>query len=202
VTNAVPPDGARSNGLPATIWSLIATATPPIADNLLVALREGGIAAFSLPETGDSIYRGLSLDSPLGQKIYVDQSKRKLALEIVASEQSEWPESTNISDFEAIVSQLSMPSGTTYLDELDRLDHFEPPEPEPLPRFQKSTRIALLGALGGPLLLAANALTQFDPTGFATWLGLFGFVAGLAALLLQTRNPDEDDDDPESGAVV
>jgi hypothetical protein len=94
-----------------------------------------------------------------------------------------------------------MPSATTYLDELDRLDHFEPPVPESLPNFSKATRIALLGVIGGPLLLIVNAVTQIDTTGFATWLGLTGFVAGLVALLFRTKDSDEQEP-PDGGAVV
>ena len=59
------PDGARSNGLTALDWIVVAATTPPIADNLLVALRQSGIAAFSLPQIDESVYRGLSLTSPL-----------------------------------------------------------------------------------------------------------------------------------------
>ena len=194
------PEGARSNGLLAEEWVVVTATSPPVADNLLVALRESGIAAYSLPQIDDSAYRGLSLSSPLSHRVFVDRSKREAADAIVVKEQSEI-ELTPMTDFDQIVAQLSMPSASSYLDDLDRLDHFEPPEPEPLPKFARPTRIALLGVFGGPLLLVFLGITHFDPTGFGTWLGLGGFIAGLIALLLRTKNPDETEP-PDGGAVV
>jgi hypothetical protein len=201
MTESLPPEGARTNGLSASDWIVVAATTPPIADNLLVALREAGIAAFTVPQVDDSVYRELSLNSPLNQKVFVDRSKQKIAAEIVTKERAEIERMAGTTDFDEIVSQLSMPSATTYLDELDRLDHFEPPVPESLPNFSKATRIALLGVIGGPLLLIVNAVTQIDTTGFATWLGLTGFVAGLVALLFRTKDSDEQEP-PDGGAVV
>jgi hypothetical protein len=201
MTESIPPDGARTNGLSAAEWVVITSTTPPTADNVLVALREAGIAAFTVPQVDDSVYRGLSLNSPLNQNVFVDRSKRKIAEGIVTKERAEFERMTGTSDFDEIVSQLSMPPTTNYLDELDRIDHFEPPAPDSLPNFSKATRIALLGVIGGPLLLIANALTGFDTTGFATWLGLSGFIAGLVALLLRTKDSDEEEP-PDGGAVV
>lgn len=195
------PDGARSNGLIANDWVVVTATTPPIADNLLVALREAGIAAFSLPQVDDSVYRGLSLSSPLNQRVFVDRSKREVATAIVEKEQSEFERMTGTSDFERIVSQLSMPPASTYLDELEKFDHFEPPMPEPLPKISRPTRIALIGVLGGPLLMTVITLTHIDPTGFGTWLGLAGFVAGFVALLWRAKDPDEPEP-PDGGAVV
>lgn len=195
------PEGARSNGLIANDWIVVTATTPPIADNLLVALRESGIAAFSLPQVDDSVYRGLSLTSPLAQRVFVDRSKREIAAAIVEKEQSEIEQMSGTTDFDQIVSQLTMPSATTYLDELERFDHFEPDAPEPLPKFSRATRIALVGVIGGPSLLAFMAVTHLDPTGFGTWLGLGGFLAGFVALLLRTKN-QEDQEPPDGGAVV
>jgi len=195
------PEGARSNGLLAADWVVVAATSPPIADNLLVALRESGIAAFALPQVDDSVYRGLSLSSPLAQRLFVDREKSEIAATIVAREQSDIEESSGRTDFDRIVAQLSMPSATTYLDELDRLDHFEPEAPGPLPQLSRATKIALLGVIGGPILLVLIAITHFDPTGFGTWLGVGGFLAGSVALLLRTKNP-EDPLPPDGGAVV
>jgi hypothetical protein len=201
MTESHPPEGARTNGLASSDWIVVAATTPPIADNLLVALREAGIAAFTLPQVDDSVYRGLSLNSPLSHSVFVDRSKRKMAMEVVAKERAELERGMGTTEFDEIVSQLSMASGSSYLDELDRLDHFEPPVPGSLPNLSKGTKIALLGVFGGPALLILNALTQFDPTGFVTWFGLSGFIAGLVALLLRTKDPDEELP-PDGGAIV
>jgi hypothetical protein len=195
------PDGARSNGLVALDWIVVAATTPPIADNLLVALRQSGIAAFSLPQVDESVYRGLSLTSPLNHRVFVDRSKREIAAALVAKEQSEMAAMSGGTEFEQIVSRLSMPSASNYLDDLDREDHFEPAAPEPLPKFSRPTRLALIGVLGGPALMTLIALTNIDPTGFGTWLGLFGFVAGFVTLLWRAKDSDEPLP-PDGGAVV
>lgn len=195
------PEGARSNGLFAENWVVVAATTPPIADNILVALREVGIAAYSLPNVEDSVYRGLSLESPLAQRICVDADKREVATMIVAKEKAEVIESKKTTEFDEIVSQLSMPSASSYLDVLDQLDHYEPEPPGPLPKFSRATRISLIGVIGGPILLVLMAITNLDPTGFGTWLGLGGFVAGLVGLLMRTKD-DNDEEPPDGGAVV
>jgi len=206
MTDSTLPDGARSNGLPARQWVIVTATTPPIADNLLVALREAGIAAYSLPFLDDSVYRGLSLNSPLNHQVFVDRSQRERAVEIVAREQAELAQFTGSStaEFDRIVSQLDLAPPTSYLDELDELnelDHYEPPLPEPIPKIGRATRWALFGVLGGPLLMTLIALTGIDPIGIGAWLGLAAFVAGFAALLMQAKEHNEDED-PDGGAVV
>lgn len=190
------PAGARSNGLFANEWVLVTDTTPPIADNLLLALREVGIAAYSLPQTDDSVYPGLWQTSPLTQRVFVDRTKREIGSSIVVKEQAEL---NGTADFAEIIGQF-IPK-TNYLDDLDRFDHFEPIAPDPLPKLHRTTRVALVGVIGGPLLLAVTAVTNIDPTGFGTWLGLGGFLAGFVALLLRTKDsPDEEP--PDSGAVI
>ena len=196
--NEILPEGARSNGLFAKQWVLVTETTPPIADNLLLALRESGIAAYSLPQTDNPVYPSLRPNSPPTQRVFVDRSKREIAAAIIVKEQAELKGSV---DFAEIIGQFSLVPPTTYLTDLDSVNHFEPAEPDPLPTLHRGTRVALVGVLGGPLLLAFIAITHLDPTGFGTWLGLGGFLAGFVTLLLRTKNtPDQDR--PDDGAVI
>lgn len=206
MADSILPDGARSNGLPARQWVIVTATTPLITDNLLVALREAGIAAYSLPFLDDSVYRGLSLNSPLYHQIFVDRNQRELAAEVVAREQAELAQLTGSSntEFDRIVSQLDSFPTTSYLDgldESDESDHYEPPLPEPIPKVSRTTRLALFGVLGGPLLIAVIALTGIDPIGIGAWLGLIAFVAGFVTLLTRAKEHNEDED-PGGGAVV
>ncbi|MCX2967655.1 MULTISPECIES: hypothetical protein [Streptomyces] len=82
-------------------------------------------------------------------------------------------------------------------------DHFVPPEPPPLPRADTTTKFAWLAVLGGPALLLAAVLLQWDFTWWISTLGVGGFLGGFATLLTRLRDGDEDDwDDPGRGAVV
>ncbi|MBW1601660.1 hypothetical protein JJV70_05950 [Streptomyces sp. JJ66] len=82
-------------------------------------------------------------------------------------------------------------------------DHFIPPEPPPLPRPDTTTKFAWLAVLGGPALLLAAVLLQWDFTWWISVLGVGGFLGGFATLVTRLRDGDEDDwDDPGRGAVV
>jgi len=182
------PIGARTNGLSANAWFLITSTSSPIADNLLLALRDSGIAAFSLPK----------VETENTQQIFVDRSKRPLATSVIIAEHAELEVPT---EFDEIIGQFLVSPTTNYLDELDRRDHFVPELPEPLPQLERGTRIALVGVIGGPLLLAFITITEIDPTGFGTWLSVGGFLAGFVALLFRTKNEPEQES-PDDGAVL
>jgi hypothetical protein len=81
--------------------------------------------------------------------------------------------------------------------------HFVPPEPPPLPQTDLTTKLAWLAVLGGPLLLIAAVLLQWQMTWWLAILGIGGFLGGFATLVARMRD-DEDDEwpDPGSGAVV
>ncbi|KQX64429.1 hypothetical protein [Angustibacter sp. Root456] len=79
-------------------------------------------------------------------------------------------------------------------------DHYQPPEPPPLPRTDLFTGLAWAGVLLGPVFLLCAGLFWRDTS--RLWLGLaaLAFIAGFAVLVL--RLPPTRDDGDDDGAVV
>ena len=103
-------------------------------------------------------------------------------------------------EFDSIVSTLSLDqsSPSTYLDQLDAIDHSErfiAPNPE-LPKIkQRANRIAVMALIVGPIWIIASAIIGFDPFGVEPWPGLLATTGGLATLLYRwnlTREEGED----------
>ena len=103
-------------------------------------------------------------------------------------------------EFDSIVSTLSLDqsSPSTYLDQLDAIDHSErfiAPNPE-LPKIkQRANRIAVVALIVGPIWIIASAIIGFDPFGVEPWPGLLATTGGLATLLYRwnlTREEGED----------
>ena len=103
-------------------------------------------------------------------------------------------------EFDSIVSTLSLDqsSPSSYLDELDAIDHserFVAPDPE-LPRIkERANRIAVMALIVGPIWIIASAVLGFDPFGVEPWPGLLATTGGLATLLYRwnlTREEGED----------
>ncbi len=103
-------------------------------------------------------------------------------------------------EFDSIVSTLSLDqsSPTTYLDQLEAIDHserFVAPDPD-LPRIkERANRIAVIALIVGPIWIIASAVFGFDPFGVEPWPGLLATTGGLATLLYRwnlTREEGED----------
>ena len=103
-------------------------------------------------------------------------------------------------EFDSIVSTLSLDqsSPSTYLDQLDDIDHSErfiAPNPE-LPKIkERANRIAVMALIVGPIWIIASAIIDFDPFGVEPWPGLLATTGGLATLLYRwnlTREEGED----------
>lgn len=79
-------------------------------------------------------------------------------------------------------------------------EHYEPPEPPPLPKLRLPTMLAI-GLLGlGVLLILLPAIAGLDPR-YMTPIGLVCMAAGIALLLFRTRtSPRHDPGD--NGAEV
>lgn len=85
------------------------------------------------------------------------------------------------------------------LDQVEDEDHFEPPEPRPLPP-QEDLHFwgIIVGLVGGPLLLLWLVLFRPDVAGWWMWLAIAMSLGGFVLLVL--RGPSDDDHD--NGAVV
>jgi len=103
-------------------------------------------------------------------------------------------------EFDSIVSTLSLDqsSPSSYLDELDAIDHserFVAPNPE-LPRIkERANKFAVIALIVGPIWIIASAVLGFDPFGVEPWPGLLAATGGLATLLYRwnlTREEGED----------
>jgi hypothetical protein len=103
-------------------------------------------------------------------------------------------------EFDSIVSTLSLnqSSPSSYLDQLEAIDHserFVAPNPD-LPRIkERANRIAVIALIVGPIWIIASAVFSFDPFGVETWPGLLATTGGLATLLYRwnlTREEGED----------
>jgi len=84
------------------------------------------------------------------------------------------------------------------LVDLDRVEHYEPPEPPPLPRPSPGSRWAWAALIGGPAFLIGWRLLGLPAGGVALLIGLAAFVGGAVVLLAGTREREPGDD----GAVV
>ena len=102
-------------------------------------------------------------------------------------------------EFDAIVSGLSLDTstGSTYLDELEKIDEserFTAPNPI-LPRAKRENRVALALVLGGPLLILLATALKLDPIGLGAWPGLLLFVGGIARMIYLHARPFDDGED-------
>ena len=106
-------------------------------------------------------------------------------------------------EFDAIVSGLSLDAstGSTYLDELEKIDEseqFTAPHPI-LPRAKRENRVAIALITLAPILILLPTLFNFDPIGLGIWPGVFAFIGGVARLMYLHARPF---DDGEDGAIL
>jgi len=90
--------------------------------------------------------------------------------------------------------------GSGLPDELE--ERYTPPPPPPLPRISSTAILAIFGLIGGFVLFLFPRVLPIDRD-ISTLLGFTGIVAGFVTLILRLRaGGDEDDIDPDDGAVV
>lgn len=76
-------------------------------------------------------------------------------------------------------------------------EHYVPPSPPPLPRLHLVTVLALVGILGGLLVLATNV-----EGGEFAWLAVLAIIGGAAALIWRVKEGPPADSGWDDGAVV
>lgn len=86
-------------------------------------------------------------------------------------------------------------------DVADDNEHYEPPEPPPLPRPGKGAFIVLLFFLIGLFLLIAPGLIGISSS-LGTPLGILSLATAIALLLLRVKQGPPDGADPSNGAQV
>jgi len=100
-------------------------------------------------------------------------------------------------EFDSIVSGLSLDesSPTTYLDELDAPqfdpEGFTPPNPK-LPISDQTSRLAILGIVGGGSYMLFELFSDIDLLGMGPWPGLLAFIGGLSTLIWRSARPEDD----------
>jgi hypothetical protein len=78
---------------------------------------------------------------------------------------------------------------------------YTPPPPPPLPPVSKFVVVSVLAITAGFALFLFPALLPID-RGLATIIGFAGILAGFVTLIWRLRSGDEEEDDPDDGAVV
>ncbi|WP_326556695.1 DUF308 domain-containing protein [Micromonospora sp. NBC_01796] len=80
-------------------------------------------------------------------------------------------------------------------------DRYIPPPPPPLPHVSKYAVAGVLAVVLGFILFVFPSLLPID-RGLVTLIGFTGILSGFVTLIWRLRSGDEEDDDPDDGAVV
>lgn len=83
----------------------------------------------------------------------------------------------------------------------DPEDRFIPPPPPPLPRISKYAVAGVLGVTLGFILFLFPALLPLD-RGVVVMIGFVSILSGFVTLIWRLRPGDDEEDDPNDGAVV
>ena len=83
----------------------------------------------------------------------------------------------------------------------DPEDRYIPPPPPPLPRPSKYAVVGVLAIVVGFILFLFPHLLPLD-RGLTTLLGFAGILTGFVTLVWRLRPGDDEEDDPDDGAVV
>jgi len=189
---------------------------PRIADDMLLTLRDHGIAAYVMPATGTV---GGSMETRLParpmSRLYVDDQRVDDARQLVDEQPAPPPADFEASWQQVLTSLQSSPAQMTapwpereeltlpererdYVDPAELAEeHFVPPPPPPLPRLRKAT----LGALA--TMAFALFVMVTEPGGrVLSVLAFFVFVAAAGSLIYNMRQGPPSDSDEDDGAVV
>jgi hypothetical protein len=78
---------------------------------------------------------------------------------------------------------------------------YTPPPPPPLPRFSKYTVAAVIAIVAGFVLFLFPQLLPIERA-VATVFGFLAILGGFVTLVSRLRDGDDDEHDPDDGAVV
>lgn len=209
--------GTRDNGLRCANYAAVADLDPRVADALLAALREEGIAAYAAPTavTGGAMESRLP-ERPI-DRLWVDDSQVARAKDLVNQESASQVAPAD-PDFETAWQQVLAslqatpgPASPSWPEDeppedleddarsYDPADeaHFEPPPPPPLPRPRRATVGAIAAIVFGLLILAFNV-----DGGSFTVVALLAILGGVVSLVYHMRQGPPTDSGWDDGAVV
>jgi len=207
--------GTRDNGLRCANYAAVADLDPRVADALLAALREEGIAAYAAPAsvTGGAMESRLP-DRPM-DRLWVDDSQVVRAKDLVDQESTSQvvaPDPDFETAWQQVLTSLQAtpgPASPTWPEEAapdedygpsyDPADeaHFEPPAAPPLPRLRKTTLGSLAAIAFGLVILALNV-----DGGSFTVVALLAILGGVVSLVYNMRQGPPTDSGWDDGAVV
>ncbi|MEJ3745246.1 DUF308 domain-containing protein [Actinomycetes bacterium KLBMP 9797] len=91
--------------------------------------------------------------------------------------------------------------GNNLPDEPSDDEGYTPPPPPPLPRFSKYAVVGVFAIICGFVLFLFPTLLPIS-RGTTTILGFAAILGGFVTLVLRLRSGEDEDDDPDDGAVV
>jgi hypothetical protein len=213
--------GARDNGLRAGNYVQVRELDPRVTDDVLLTLRDHGIAAYVTPAEGTV---GGSMETRLPTRpmarLYVDDQRVDDARQLVDEQPAQSSDTEPSPDFEeswqqVLTSLQSSPAQMTspwperedltlaererdYQDPVElEEEHFVPPPPPPLPRLRRAT----WGALATMAFALFVMVTDSGGRALSV-LAFFVFVAAGASLIYNMRQEPPSDSDVDDGAVV
>jgi hypothetical protein len=216
--------GGRDNGLHAAQYAALADLDPRLADAMLDALRDRGVAAYTTPVSGTTgPYLDVQLpDRPL-DRLWVDATATEPARMVLRSALPELlgaagtPASATATDEDAVWRAIVAGYGDTAVDPgliepaqrgasppqaQPAEDHYLPPPPPALPRTDAVTKLAWAGVIGGPAyLLIATALEGGAAQQLAV-LAVLAFIGGFVTLVARMKERPPTDSGSDDGAVV
>jgi hypothetical protein len=217
----------RDNGLTASAYTSMGGIDPLVAEPVLAALAEAGIAAYAVAPGEGNASPSAATSEPTEQargvidrsaedaewKSLVEQFNAPSAPGHSTTPVPRWPVSEDV-DENSYEPLIDVPAGLIVGDTDedppeepparrtdDPHDHFVPPEPPRGPRLDWISRAAWLGLFGGPALLILAALFDFG-TGRITTIAVVGFIAGFLTLVIRMKDRLPPEDTPDDGAVV
>ena len=122
----------RSNGLPAIRYTPLVDLEPQLADALLEALRDEGVAAYAAPSPGvKGPYQDVTLPDRPTDRVWVDEDARSRAGEVLSARMPEFHDAIthdSVSKDSVTKDSVSKDSGTQ-----DEHGHAPPPAPKAAP---------------------------------------------------------------------
>jgi hypothetical protein len=160
------------------------------------SLREAAerVVAAALPELRDSLNES---DDDRWSAIVA-------SLESTEDTDAPWPEIegyTSLSSDDA--GPATPPPPPAYGDNYDDdVEHFVPPDPEPMPPTNPVTKYGWIALIGGLVLLVGPALFGHVLSSGLLTIGILAIIGGFVTLVMRLKDGPPSDSGPDDGAVV